>query len=195
MIKLKALLSEACWKGYKQIGMKKKGAKQVPNCVPVEEEIVTEIGDSSIKPYKWEEVDRETRFIYVRFTTAKGTEYEVDLESIEYPDPNDDDMNVDAMGIEFMAKTKGSDGYSSKITTNEGDIFKVMSTVADIIKKYLKKRIFKDVEYLIYSPSKKPDQGSSKNQRDMVYRKFIAHEFPSADITAESNGVIVAKIK
>jgi hypothetical protein len=26
-----------CWKGYKQIGMKKKGKKKVPNCVPVED--------------------------------------------------------------------------------------------------------------------------------------------------------------
>lgn len=26
--------SDPCWKGYKQIGMKKKGGKQVPNCVP-----------------------------------------------------------------------------------------------------------------------------------------------------------------
>ena len=25
---------ETCWKGYKQVGMKKKGKKQVPNCVP-----------------------------------------------------------------------------------------------------------------------------------------------------------------
>ena len=25
---------EACWSGYKQVGMKKKGNKQVPNCVP-----------------------------------------------------------------------------------------------------------------------------------------------------------------
>lgn len=23
-----------CWKGYEQIGMKKKGKKKVPNCVP-----------------------------------------------------------------------------------------------------------------------------------------------------------------
>ena len=30
---------EACWKGYKQIGMKKKGGRKVPNCVPEEEEI------------------------------------------------------------------------------------------------------------------------------------------------------------
>jgi hypothetical protein len=25
---------EACWKGYKKVGMKKKGNKKVPNCVP-----------------------------------------------------------------------------------------------------------------------------------------------------------------
>jgi hypothetical protein len=31
-------LDEACWKGYKQYGMKKKGDKEVPNCVPVEED-------------------------------------------------------------------------------------------------------------------------------------------------------------
>lgn len=29
-------LHEACWDGYKQIGMKKKGKKKVPNCVPEE---------------------------------------------------------------------------------------------------------------------------------------------------------------
>ena len=27
----------SCWKGYKQVGMKKKGNKMVPNCVPVSE--------------------------------------------------------------------------------------------------------------------------------------------------------------
>jgi hypothetical protein len=26
--------NESCWNGYKQVGMKKKGAKNVPNCVP-----------------------------------------------------------------------------------------------------------------------------------------------------------------
>lgn len=30
-------LKESCWKGYKQIGMKEKNGKQVPNCVPVNE--------------------------------------------------------------------------------------------------------------------------------------------------------------
>lgn len=30
--------AEACWDGYKQVGMKKKGKKMVPNCVPEEDE-------------------------------------------------------------------------------------------------------------------------------------------------------------
>lgn len=31
-----------CWKGYKQIGMKNKNGKEVPNCVPVDENIIIE---------------------------------------------------------------------------------------------------------------------------------------------------------
>lgn len=30
-----------CWKGYRQLGMKKKGGKEVPNCIPEELEEVT----------------------------------------------------------------------------------------------------------------------------------------------------------
>jgi hypothetical protein len=30
-------IDEACWKGYQQYGMKQKGGKQVPNCVPIKE--------------------------------------------------------------------------------------------------------------------------------------------------------------
>lgn len=36
-----------CWKGYKQIGMKNKGGKDVPNCVPIEEEINVGLNESS----------------------------------------------------------------------------------------------------------------------------------------------------
>jgi hypothetical protein len=34
-------VSEACWTGYKQVGMKKKGKKVVPNCVPAEDTCMT----------------------------------------------------------------------------------------------------------------------------------------------------------
>jgi hypothetical protein len=29
-------IQKACWTGYKQVGMKDKNGKQVPNCVPIE---------------------------------------------------------------------------------------------------------------------------------------------------------------
>lgn len=35
-------LTEACWEGYKQVGMKDKGGKMVPNCVPINEEDIIE---------------------------------------------------------------------------------------------------------------------------------------------------------
>ena len=46
MITFKEFLEESdpCWKGYKQLGMKKKNGKEVPNCIPEE----LEIGDGFI---------------------------------------------------------------------------------------------------------------------------------------------------
>jgi hypothetical protein len=48
-IKLKDILIETilkdtnpCWDGYEMIGMKEKDGKEVPNCVPIEEEILQE---------------------------------------------------------------------------------------------------------------------------------------------------------
>jgi cytidyltransferase-like protein len=41
LVKIQPMKEEKdpCWKGYKMVGMKKKGAKEVPNCVPVSETI------------------------------------------------------------------------------------------------------------------------------------------------------------
>jgi len=33
-------ITEACWEGYKQVGMKDKDGKMVPNCVPLEENCI-----------------------------------------------------------------------------------------------------------------------------------------------------------
>lgn len=36
----KSYFIEKCWKGYKQVGMKKKGKRQVPNCVKEEAQVL-----------------------------------------------------------------------------------------------------------------------------------------------------------
>ena len=38
---------DPCWKGYEMIGKKKKGGKEVPNCVPVKEGISFDVGKPS----------------------------------------------------------------------------------------------------------------------------------------------------
>jgi hypothetical protein len=47
---MKKSLDEACWDKYKQVGMKKKGRKMVPNCVP--KESVAENADQVKKVFK-----------------------------------------------------------------------------------------------------------------------------------------------
>ena len=54
---------DPCWKGYKQVGMKKKNGKQVPNCVPVSEE------DLTIDPKKHRQAQRAAK---VRNLAQKG---------------------------------------------------------------------------------------------------------------------------
>jgi len=46
---LKKELSDACWKGYKQVGMKDKNGKQVPNCVPEAYDIGHDYAQHAIK--------------------------------------------------------------------------------------------------------------------------------------------------
>ena len=43
-------ITEACWEGYKQVGMKDKGGKMVPNCVPINEADEHEIYDGEFCP-------------------------------------------------------------------------------------------------------------------------------------------------
>jgi len=43
-------IEKACWSGYKQVGMKDKGGKKVPNCVPVKKSLFGTEGPQSLIP-------------------------------------------------------------------------------------------------------------------------------------------------
>ena len=43
-------MQKACWSGYKQVGMKDKGGRQVPNCVPVKKSLFGTEGPQSLIP-------------------------------------------------------------------------------------------------------------------------------------------------
>ena len=63
---------EACWKGYRQAGMKNKGGRQVPNCVPVSEEALEEDLKKWFKQ-KWVRFGPDGK---IRGDCARGSESE-----------------------------------------------------------------------------------------------------------------------
>ena len=66
MIKLKDLIFEKrgpCWKGYSQIGMKKKGNKMVPNCVKNEEKISEKYKTPKMSKKDWRKIAKFKKHI------------------------------------------------------------------------------------------------------------------------------------
>jgi hypothetical protein len=146
---------------------------------------VNEVGEANLKPYKWEEVDVEGYFVYTRFTTDNETQYDVDIKSTVYYPPGQMD-SVPALEIEFSAKPKGAEGSSAKIVVNKGEMYRVMATIVNIIKKYIKKS---RAEAIIYSPSKKSDEETFGTQRDNLYRAFISKAFPETTFKQSGDNI------
>ena len=63
-------LNEACWDGYKQVGTKDKGGRQVPNCVPISEDIDSDddVNYGLVEPeeYDVEDEDMEDFISFMR---------------------------------------------------------------------------------------------------------------------------------
>tara|TARA_Y100001970_G_C14237101_1_gene862482 strand:- start:1482 stop:2723 length:1242 start_codon:yes stop_codon:yes gene_type:complete len=60
--------ADPCWDGYKKVGMKKKGDKMVPNCVPLEEEVIEEdaLDEKKKKKKKKKKAKRDACYHKVR---------------------------------------------------------------------------------------------------------------------------------
>ena len=111
MITIKQLrenLKTTCWKGYKAVGMKEKDGKQVPNCVPVKEEL-------------------EAQFDLIEELIGElATEHELDPEVIweELEDISDEELveyAIDAKGHKSSTgglTQKGVDAYNRKTGGN-----------------------------------------------------------------------------
>lgn len=135
---------------------------------PKDDVTINEVGEANIKPYKWKEVDQDSYATYIYFITDSETQYNVEVLSDEY-------KGIPILNIEFAVKLKNASMASSKIVVNKGEMYKVMSTITDIIKTYLKK--FKKVKGITYYPSKKSTEDFGV-QRDNLYKAFISKAIP-----------------
>ena len=166
-----------------------KEKEQVWNIVSpvVKEEKITEVGEANLKPYKWQELDMNGYVVFTRFVTDSETQYDINLETTPYY-PEDSTSSIKALNVEFIAKPKGAEGSSAKIVVNKGELYRVMATITDIIKKYVKKLKAKAI---LYSPSKKQGEDFG-TQRDQLYKAFIKKAIPG--VKFEKKRDIVAAI-
>ena len=87
MIKLKDILSEDCWAGYKQIGMKDKGGRQVPNCVPVSEDMDDDYDELDV-----EDEDEEDFINFLKGYTTEINEAEYQGRDVKLGKPMQGDV-------------------------------------------------------------------------------------------------------
>lgn len=114
MIKLTDILNEDCWKDYKQVGLKKKNGKMVPNCVPEsvvkEDESVNEAipppNSKKVEALKKavQKINRKYKVQVSKIGPTKG-EVEIELGSGNHPD---NDYNT----IDKLVKKLGIKHYS-----------------------------------------------------------------------------------
>ena len=119
-------LAEDCWPGFKQVGMKKKNGKDVPNCVPVDEKQDKDIKDrEGTQPAKYYAKDAEGDKMAKSTKQARARHFEKGASK----DDDDDSAYKPAPG-DKSAKTKPSQ-HTNKMKKKFPDLYKEMKENAD----------------------------------------------------------------
>ena len=111
-------LAEDCWDGFKQVGMKKKNGKDVPNCVPEGKEDPDIKDREGTQPKKYYAKDAEGDEMAKSTKQARARHFEKGAEK----DDDDDSAYKPAPG-DKSAKTKPSQ-YTNKMKKKFPDLYK-----------------------------------------------------------------------
>lgn len=134
------------------------------------EQVMTEIGDSSAGTYPTTE-KKTTRGTNYRFNTdykdpktgeLDSTPYEVEI--VKW---GPEGINVQ-FGVLSSKKAKAGD-MNVKVETNKGELYKVMATVGECVKKELAKN--PKIKEIYFEPSKKDDNDLRRFNLYMAYFK------------------------
>jgi hypothetical protein len=113
--------------------------------------LLKELGEG-VPPYKWNGPEETSGVVEYYFTTEDNDYYKVRF----------DGMMDNDWELAFYANN------DSGVITNKGRQFKIISTIMDIIKSFVKEY---PVDLIRFTGSDK--QGSITNQRDLLYKAYI----------------------
>lgn len=155
-------------------------------------DILNEVGEATSAPYKWKKVFTTERSVFFTFTTDQDTSYKVSLENYVYKDFKENDKEYPAIEVTFGITpndmpTNVSYVGNVSIVTNKGEMYRVMSTIVDIIKDYIKRN--DNIKVIVYEPIKKEDEKGFK--RNDLYMAFIKKQIPTAKFEDNYGSVIV----
>lgn len=147
--------------------------------------LLKEIGDASKKPYGPIDLitDDEAERQY-GFSTDSGIIYEVKVETFY----RGEGKPVIARVQFGIIDEDGEVSYDAQ--TGENDIYRIMSTIVEIVKKDLKSN---HADIIEFSPSKRSgdkDKDPMSNVRTNLYSRYIKGQFPNAEVTRTIPGDI-----
>ena len=133
---------------------------------------LNEIGDASQKPYKWtkSESSRFPGTINYDFVTDKDTEYRA------YFVPTSPGF------YEFGFSAEDGD---LSATINKGELFRVMSTIVDIMKDFVTTTPWDRIEFEGSKDFERVEKGIEDKRRDKLYRAYLKKNlsnFPNIDV-------------
>lgn len=150
---------------------------------------VNEVGGESEKmtPYRFKNVEDEEEFRTYIFKTDSGLQYQVDLEEIE-----DGEYGM-VLNINFgVVDEEELTGPIQNLVTNKGELYRVMNTVAAVIREDL--AINQYIKYITFNPAKR-DKDTESNARGKLYMKYIQGRIPNAKEVQSDRFPILIKIK
>jgi hypothetical protein len=158
-------------------------------------DILNEVGEATTTPYKWKKVFTKEDTVFFAFKTDQGTSYKVALENYVYEDFKENDKEYPAIEVSFGiipgAEPNMAGDYTGDMFTvsNKGEMYRVMSTIVNIIKDYIKRN--DNIKVIIYEPIKK--EGEKGFKRNDLYMAFIKKQIPTAKFE-DSYGSVIVKI-
>jgi hypothetical protein len=144
-------------------------------------DLLKEVGEGTSQPYSYTTDDD----YYYYFTTDKGTEYEVEIMP-RYITHNTLNQIPEEKALSMsLINFRADNDYGQSNIVNKGEMYRVMSTITQIIKDNLNNN--PEIGGIYFSPSdKKSPQNKnpdlSQNQRYKLYQAYIQKAIPSSKI-------------
>lgn len=147
---------------------------------------LNEIGDSSSTSFKFKSVDQSDVYAKYEFQTTADIKYKVVLVNDKLDNKNADNNWILSFGN--IKSVYGFNAMSMDSVVNKGEVYKVMATVINIVKDFIKKNK-NNIDAIIFK--------GTDDRRDHLYKKYISYSLGNnwKETTDKDENFIIIPVK